>query len=88
MDNLIQVAVDYWILGILVVGAITVVYNYIKHPSKTQLKRINAWLIHACVLAEKELGSNKGQIKLRFVYDKCTDKFKWTDKLITFEKFK
>lgn len=33
------------------------------------------WLKYAVVMAEKELGSGTGQLKLRFVYDMFVEKF-------------
>ena len=38
-------------------------------PSEQQLLKVKEWLLWAVVLAEKELGSGTGQLKLRYVYD-------------------
>ena len=38
-------------------------------------------------MAEKELGSGTGKLKLRQVYDMFTARFPWLAKIITFDKF-
>ena len=48
---------------------------------------IKEWLLYAVTLAEKELGSETGQVKLRFVYDMFIAKFPYLVKVISFEKF-
>ena len=45
------------------------------------------WLKYAVSLAEKELGSGTGQLKLRQVYDSFVSKYKWISVLISFDKF-
>jgi hypothetical protein len=52
-----------------------------------QLMKVKEWLLFAVIQAEKELGNNTGQLKLRMVYGQFIDKFKMLSLLITFEEF-
>lgn len=38
-------------------------------------------------MAEKDLGSGTGQLKLRQVYSMAIDKFHWVARIVTFEQF-
>lgn len=87
MDSFLQFIIDYWILGVLLIGGSLVGYKFIKNPNKEQLNKVREWLIYACILAEKEIGSGTGQLKLRFVYDMFTQRFKWISRIITFAMF-
>ncbi len=52
-----------------------------------QLAGFREWLKYAVSLAEKELGSGTGQLKLRLVYELFLSKFPWLGKLVSFEVF-
>lgn len=58
------------------------VRNYILNE-----KRIKKWLLQAVVLAEKELGSGTGKVKLSTVYDMFIVRFPIVSKLISFNTF-
>lgn len=73
-------------IALLLVG-IRAVYMMYVSPSSEQLEKVREWLLYACALAEKELGSGTGQLKLRYVYDLFLEKFPWLAKLLTFEAF-
>lgn len=81
-----EVILDYWyiVVGLGALGAmiVEIVIHAIKNP-----ERILEWLKYAVAVAEKEMGSGTGQLKLRKVYDLFLNKFKWASKLITFEQF-
>lgn len=49
--------------------------------------KLKEWLKYAVAIAEQELGSGTGELKLRLVYDLFTDKFTFISKFISFEKF-
>lgn len=56
-------------------------------PSEQQLLKVKEWLLWAVVLAEKELGSGTGQLKLRYVYDLFLERFPSLVAVISFELF-
>lgn len=58
------------------------VRNYILNE-----KRIKKWLLQAVVLAEKQLGSGTGKVKLSTVYDMFIVRFPIVSKLISFDTF-
>lgn len=80
MDNIILI-----LLTVLGVGAFA--YWFYKQERARQIELVKQWLLLIVVQAEKELGSNTGQIKLRFVYDKFLERFKFLSRIITFEQF-
>ena len=77
------------IIGIacLIVVCIFSIYKFIQLGKEQQLEKIQEWLLFAVTQAEKELGNNTGQLKLRMVYGQFIDKFKILAMLITFEEF-
>ena len=71
-----------------VILVISMLINLFKHPGELDLAKIKEWLLWAVSLAEKELGSGTGQLKLRYVYDMFVSKFPtFITQYITFEKF-
>ena len=80
-----------WFLVIGVLALISTggyfVLKFLKFPTKEQIESIKQWLIYACIEAEKAFGSNTGQVKLRYVYDKFISKFAGISVLISFEYF-
>lgn len=85
-----------WIINnwYLVIAAIAVVwmaayalYRFYGLPASEQLAKVREWLLYAVTIAEKELGSGTGQLKLRYVYDLFLNKFPWLAKLLSFEAF-
>ena len=83
--------VSYWyvIVGILavIIAAGIGIYHFVNLTSDDQIKKVKEWLLYAVTLAEKELGSETGQVKLRFVYDMFIAKFPYLVKVISFERF-
>lgn len=77
------------IIGIacLIAMVMVAVINFVKAGKEKQLATIKEWLLLAVTEAEKELGSNTGQLKLRMVYSQFIDKFKYMSLLITFDEF-
>ena len=83
--------VDNWSLLVVLVCAIGgVVFGckkFVQSGKTNQLKKVKEWLLFACVEAERDFGSGKGQLKLRYVYDMFVEKFGVIKYIITFEEF-
>ena len=83
--------IAHWFLIIILIAAISsmgyVTYVFIKRPTTEQITKVKEWLLYAVALAEKELGSGTGQIKLRYVYDAFLSKFPYLSKTISFAAF-
>ena len=62
-------------------------YRFFKLPRVEQIAKVKEWLKYAVAIAEKELGSGTGELKLRYVYDLFVGKFPAVAKIITFETF-
>ncbi len=62
-------------------------YWFYRLGKEKQIALVKEWILWACIQAEKELGSNTGQIKLRHVYDMFLERFKFLSRIITFEQF-
>ena len=83
MDNIIMI-----ISIIVVLCAIAYcIYEFYNLGKEKQIEMLKEWLLLAVIEAEKALGSNTGQVKLRFVYDLFIDKFKYLSLVISFEQF-
>lgn len=65
------------LLALIVTGGI-LIYKFLGLPTKEQVTKIKALLLYWTTLAESELGSGTGQLKLRYVYDLFSEKFKFT----------
>lgn len=83
--------INYWyiivgIIAVLIVAGFAI-YKFAGLPTSGQIKKIKEWLLYAVTMAEKELGSGTGQIKLRSVYDLFVTRFPTIAKLISFETF-
>lgn len=82
----------YWYLIITAIAIVAVIsiklYIWFKKPTNEQMKKIQEWLIWAVAEAEKKLGSQTGQLKLRYVYDMFITKFPGLCIFIPFETFK
>lgn len=74
-------------LVIILACIIVAIVNFIKSGKESQLSNLKSWLLYATALAEKELGSGTGQLKLRYVYDMFVIKFPWLAKMLSFETF-
>lgn len=83
--------IDNWALIValvcIVVTVAAAITGFFNQPTKQQLAKVKEWLLYAVTMAEKELGSGTGKLKLRYVYDLFLTKFSWLARLITFEQF-
>ena len=70
---------NYWYLIIAAIAIVAIIsiklYVWFKKPSNEQMRKIQEWLVWAVAQAEKKLGSQTGQLKLRYVYDMFISKF-------------
>lgn len=82
-----EILINYWFVFVGVIVSVVLLLHFSKYPRQDQLNKVREWLIYACVLAEKEIGSGTGQIKLRYVYDLFNQRFKWISRIISFEMF-
>ena len=83
MDNVLIALII--LLGLCAAGIM--ICCFFKLSKEKQIEMIKQWLIFIVIEAEKQLGSGTGAVKLRFVYDKFINRFKFMSKLITFETF-
>lgn len=83
MDNIMMI-----ILIVVVLCAIAYcIYEFYNLGKEKQIEMVKEWLTYTVMIAEKELGSGTGKLKLRYVYDLFIDKFKFLSLVISFEQF-
>ena len=73
------------IAAIVVAAAAFIIWR--KTNGATTLQAVKEWLKYAVTIAEAELGSGTGQLKLRMVYDMFLQTFSALAGKITFEDF-
>ena len=88
---MVEVLVNYWwmflvLVAIIAVAAVAVI-KFVKKPNGEQLLKVREWLLYAVSVAEDELGSGTGKLKLRMVYDMFLTKFPFLAKTIPFAVF-
>lgn len=88
---MIDFIVNTWPVWIVLAGMLAVVIYAVKTfydlPSDEQAEKVKEWLLYMVILAEKELGSKTGQVKLRFTYDKFIEKWPKLAAVVPFETF-
>lgn len=77
----------YIYITIIIVGVGMLTWYFVVLPTEKRIEMIRQWLLQAVVLAEQELGSKTGVLKLSKVYDMFITKFPLLSKIITFKKF-
>ena len=77
MDWVIE---NWYYIVFVILAVLVVVYGCMTGKCKE-------WLKYAVTIAEKELGSGTGQIKLRQVYDMFIQRFPVFSKLVPFSTF-
>ena len=86
-----DVFANYWALAIMlaVITAmcIWIMVDFARQPKEKQIEQVREWMLYACTLAEAELGSGSGQLKLRYVYDLFHQRFPVLAKVISFDFF-
>lgn len=66
---------------------IWIMVDFTRQPKEEQLEKVREWLLYACTMAEAELGSGSGQLKLRLCYDWFLERFPALAKVISFASF-
>jgi hypothetical protein len=82
---------DYYnilIWAVLAIGGAIAAFKFYKLGKQQQLDKVKQWLLLAVIEAEQLLGSKTGEIKLKLVYSRFTEKFKVMSRIITYEQFK
>ena len=69
---------------IYIVAALALLCGIVAYRLKSNVKE---WLLWAVTEAENYLGSGTGKLKLRYVYDKCVEKFPAVKYLLPFHIF-
>lgn len=72
-----------YLLGAMV--AIGLAAWFINLGAIKQIATIKSWLLYAVTVAEEELGSGTGQLKLLTVYDMFIEKFKFVSLFLSFD---
>lgn len=72
-----------YLLGAMVV--IGLAAWFINLGTAKQLSTIKSWLLYAVTVAEEELGSGTGQLKLLTVYNMFIEKFKIVSLFLSFD---
>lgn len=89
--DIINYLVQNWVLVVVVIAVIGVcvwsIMQFVHYPPSKQIAKVQEWLLWAVTVAESELGSGTGQLKLRYVYDMFIEKFPALAKTISFEYF-
>ena len=80
-DILTFLAQNWYVIVVVLVLFFGIYYTI------TNKKKVKEWLKYAVTIAEKELGSGTGQIKLRQVYDMFIQRFPVFSKLVPFSTF-
>lgn len=73
---------ENWYVIIAIIACLGGIYVAI-----TDKQKVKKWLEWAVSMAEKELGSGTGQLKLRQVYDMFIERFPVFSKLVPFNLF-
>ena len=73
------------IIILIAIGSLT--WTFLNASKEQKIANIKEWLKWAVTMAEKDLGSGTGQLKLRHVYDMAIKEFPWLIKLVAFSQF-
>lgn len=91
MEFITQFFQQYWTLLAMCLLVFTVVGLFIyKAPVSIKshfYKSLRQWLVYACLQAERALGDNTGQAKLRYVYDLFIQRYPLLKYTISFNTF-
>ena len=82
MSNIIAFLAENWYVIIMVLVLLFAIYYTITNKTK-----VKEWLCYAVTIAERDLKSGTGQLKLRQVYDMFIERFPVFSKLVPFSTF-
>jgi hypothetical protein len=84
--------IENWYFIIVAIAVLSVsayaLYCFIKMPVDQKYKKILNWMLYAVTVAEAQLGSGTGEIKLVAVYDAFLSKFRFLSSFMSYETFK
>ena len=81
MDILTFLAENWYVIVVVLVLLFGIYYTI------TNKEKVREWLKYAVTVAEKDLKSGTGQLKLRQVYDMFIERFPVFSKLVPFSTF-
>ena len=81
MDILTFLSENWYVIVVVLVLLFGIYYTI------TNKEKVKEWLKYAVTIAEKDLGSKTGQLKLRQVYDMFIERFPVFSKLVPFSVF-
>ena len=88
---MIDFIINNWFLLVaaicIIVFIVVAVKKFLGLPTSDQIENIKEWLKYAVTVAEKELQSGTGQLKLRMVYDMFITNLPEIVRFIPFEEF-
>lgn len=88
---MIDFIINNWFLLVaaicIIVFIVVAVKKFLGLPTSDQIENIKEWLKYAVAMAEKELQSGTGQLKLRLVYQRFIETFPAIAKVVSFEVF-
>ena len=76
-----------FLVVVLFIAVAGVVYWMRVTPLEDKRQALKEWLKWAVTLAESELGTGTGQLKLRKVYEMALQQFPWLIKCVSFDEF-
>lgn len=88
MDIMTAMKIVWYVL--VAVAIFCAAIRWLKSTEETkerQIKDFKQWLRWAVAIAESELGSGTGVLKLRYVYDLAATRFPMIVRVISFEDF-
>ena len=79
----------FYVIVSVAIGLVAGYYiaYFIKAPSSAKIEMIKNWLLYATALAEKEMGSGTGELKLAKVYNMFVEKFPQVAMFLKYDKF-
>lgn len=79
----------YVIIGLFAIAVfvIAMVVKFHRMPTEKQKEALKEWLKYGVSMAEIDLGSGTGQLKLRKVYNMAIEKFPWIATIYSFANF-
>lgn len=96
--KVVSFIIEWWPIILILVGVISIAiskwYFYSKKTEEekkailaAQIENVRKWLLYAVTLAENDLGSGTGQLKLPKVYDLFVSKFPMLVSIVSFQMF-
>ena len=82
MNEFLAFLSENWYVIVMVLVLLFAIYYTI-----TNKQNVKKWLCYAVTIAERDLKSGTGQLKLRYCYDMFIQRFPVFSKIVSFENF-